>query len=1175
MNRLYQLLLLLTVLLATGSAIAQSNAPTGLNVNVSYGGSICLQWTPNVAAATVYEIERSDDGRSGWNKVGDSQAVAGGAGSAGNYCDQNLPSLRTYYYRVRGSLGRNTYTNYSNTANGTTKAAPPTPAAPTLSDVTANSIKATWSTQLATTYELDMQTAGGAWQVINTQSSGRNSSLSYTINTLTGGVSYCFRVRARDAQEGTSNYSNSACQTTSLTPTNIRNFGANANGSSNSIKLTWTGYGKESGITIERSEDGGRTWSRVKDWLADGGEYTDTGLQAGKEYCYRIQESGHAVSETKCATTAQLVPEPPRNLRLTVNSSQQITLNWDQSPSTFASGYYIEVADNQGGNYTRLDEVSGVGTTEYVHRNLTPSRQYCYRVKTKYNTTLSNPGNERCETTQAPPITLPSPPTELALQVVGDKQITLRWKDNSDNETNFAIERSTDGKRTWQRHKEVDRNTTSYDDGGLNANTEYCYRVFAYNTAGNSRTTDELCNSTQAPPVVKPSAPARLSASAISSSQIRLEWANTAGNATGIQVERSETGSGGSYSKVKDLGPTETNWTDGGLSPAKAYCYRIRAVNGNETSDFTEPKCATTQAPPVTVPAPPTELVVQAVNEKQLALRWKDNSDNETGFAIERSTDGKRTWQRLTDVGPNSGTFDDGNLAASATYCYRVLAFNLAGSSRPTDEVCATTQAPPVTAPARPTDLKATATSSTDIALTWTDNSPNETRFELQRSLTGNDPWETVDANLPPDTKQKTDGGRVPSTRYYYRVRAVVVAPTGASLYSDWSDVANDITQALPLTAPDVPRGLNAVAVSSTEIRLTWTDGSANESGFEVEQSDSQTGTFVKVWTTGPNASEYTVGGLQASRTYCFQVRAVNAAGRSAVAGPACATTQAPPLTPPTAPLAFNASAASTSQINLSWTDNSNNETGFDLQWSTASAGPWTSLPTQASNVTTFAHTGLSPNTRYYYQLRATNTVGSSVWVTANAITPALPVPSTTADLKAEVADYDQIKLTWGAITNTPAGIVVERSTSPTGSFIQVGPVLPGTATTFTDTGLPELTTFYYRIRSTNANGQSGNSNIASAKTPESIIAVRPQPLPEGIYAHVDRGTLFVTLNWNQFKETQLRVIGLTGRELLTDQCRVNGGILFQYDVAHLPAGVYVLCLDTDKNRFTKKIWIP
>ena len=76
----------------------------------------------------------------------------------------------------------------------------------------------------------------------------------------------------------------------------------------------------------------------------------------------------------------------------------------------------------------------------------------------------------------------------------------------------------------------------------------------------------------------------------------------------------------------------------------------------------------------------------------QLTLSWTDASDNEEGFGIERRT-GTTGFQRITSVGSNVSTYTDPNLASSTTYCYRVNAFNTAGSSAYTNEICGTTLA--------------------------------------------------------------------------------------------------------------------------------------------------------------------------------------------------------------------------------------------------------------------------------------------------------------------------------------------------------------------------------------------------------------------------------------------------------------------------------------------------
>ncbi len=73
----------------------------------------------------------------------------------------------------------------------------------------------------------------------------------------------------------------------------------------------------------------------------------------------------------------------------------------------------------------------------------------------------------------------------------------------------------------------------------------------------------------------------------------------------------------------------------------------------------------------------------------------------------------------------------------------------------------------------------------------------------------------------------------------------------------------------------------------------------------------------------------------------------------------------------------MSATPVSTSQINLSWTDNSSNEDGFKLERSTDGT-TFTPIALVGANVTTFANTGLGRNKRYYYRVRATNASGNS-----------------------------------------------------------------------------------------------------------------------------------------------------------------------------------------------------
>lgn len=91
---------------------------------------------------------------------------------------------------------------------------------------------------------------------------------------------------------------------------------------------------------------------------------------------------------------------------------------------------------------------------------------------------------------------------------------------------------------------------------------------------------------------------------------------------------------------------------------------------------------------------------------------------------------------------------------------------------------------------------------------------------------------------------------------------------------------------------------------------------------------------------------------------------------------------------PPTAPSGLTATAPSSTRINLAWTDNSSNESGFEIERKTGFGGTWSRIVTVGAGVTSYSNTGLSAFTTYYYRVRATGAAGDSVYSNeANATT--------------------------------------------------------------------------------------------------------------------------------------------------------------------------------------------
>lgn len=207
-----------------------------------------------------------------------------------------------------------------------------------------------------------------------------------------------------------------------------------------------------------------------------------------------------------------------------------------------------------------------------------------------------------------------------------------------------------------------------------------------------------------------------------------------------------------------------------------------------------------------------------------------------------------------------------------------------------------------------------------------------------------------------------------------YALTAIATDNLGASAVS--APVTITVTGAVPA----VPTGL-AATPGNAQVVLTW-NVSSGASNYRVKRAPVSTGPFAEV---GSNTTTtYTDTGLVNGSTYYYVVSAVNAAGESANSAFASATL----LSPPAAPSGLLATAVSKTQINLNWTDNASNESGYLIERS-LNGTSFTQIALTAANVRTYSNTGLAGNKTYYYRVRATNAVGSSAYSnTSSAKTP-------------------------------------------------------------------------------------------------------------------------------------------------------------------------------------------
>jgi len=189
---------------------------------------------------------------------------------------------------------------------------------------------------------------------------------------------------------------------------------------------------------------------------------------------------------------------------------------------------------------------------------------------------------------------------------------------------------------------------------------------------------------------------------------------------------------------------------------------------------------------------------------------------------------------------------------------------------------------------------------------------------------------------------------------------------------------------------------------------------------------------------------------------------------------------------PPAAPTNLTATAASSSQINLSWTGSSG-ATSYNVLRSTTNGGPYSQVASGVTS-TSFSDTGLAAGTTYFYVVQACNSSGCSGNSNqASATTPSNSPPPAPTNLTAAGQD-SQVSLTWTASSGATSYNVL-RSTTNGGPYSQIASGV--TTTSYLDTGLTNGTTYYYVVRAVNGAGTSGNSNQASATPTTAISFVR------------------------------------------------------------------------------------
>ncbi|MEZ0608533.1 fibronectin type III domain-containing protein [Fibrella sp. WM1] len=839
------------------------------------------------------------------------------------------------------------------------------------------------------------------------------------------------------------------------------------------IDLAWNSGGFPT--LLEYSKNADFSGASAKRFTTEQSGFVD-GLTPNTGYYFRLKRTTYNGSQESDwvqakAATQDARPATPTGLAVTSKNTNSLGIKWNAV--TGVEGYQARRANVPDFTKGLITQDISFLQTSYTFTNLNDNTSYYMQVRAKntvggieYWSDWSNTVN--ATTDLGPPLA----PTGVQATPILPTRVDVIWTDNSDNEENFIISRSSAGSNgPWTEAGRVGVNIKTFTDNGAQPNTTYYYQVCASNKTSQACALSAKINT----PIQTPTAPTALVV-AIAGTTATLTWKDNASNEVDYEIQRKEgNGAFADFGKTGAFNGAGT-FTDIKLFAGRTYCYRVRSTNAGGPSDYSNEACASTAPAP---PNAPTNLQLTLVSASQIDLSWADGG-GATSFFVQRA-EGSGSFGNIDNLDASKTTYADRTVQVGKTYSYRISATNVSGNAL--SEVKTITVP---TVPAAP-EYSLQVLSSTDIKVDYRNTAgANATTLELQYALDNGFATGLGGQNVPVAGSTVTIGSLQPNTRYFFRLRA---SHSVTRLASDW--VLKDATTNATLVAPSAPANLKATTVSSTQIDLGWT-AAVGLTGYKLEYADNAAFANLKTETgLAGTANAFSVQSLLPNTTYYFRLYAINGVGTSPAAT-ADARTAPAPLTKPAAPTNLNLSGSADGRvITIGWTDASSNEDRFDIQYAETADFANPTATNVGAGVVTGSVNNLQPCRTYYVRVAATNSAGSSDWLSGK-ITLSPNVPGKAASLAGTAVSQSQIDLAWTYTASTEEAFELEYADN--GNYANsTKRDLAKANRTEAVTGLKAGTPYWLRLRAKNCGG-GGDWLETTATTQTSTPVTLPAP---------------------------------------------------------------------------------
>lgn len=594
----------------------------------------------------------------------------------------------------------------------------------------------------------------------------------------------------------------------------------------NTVNVNWSAVSGAASYIVKRSTTA--TGNYVRIGTTSSSSFQDTNLITGTTYYYQVIPVNSVGNECDPSEVVAATPvyDTPTGTTAKMSAYNAINITWRGVTGAVEYAVYRSTSPNSG--YSKIGNVAGGMTSYNDNASIVAGTTYYYKVaatKGNYVAPLSSYAYTK---------TILDAPINVKVSKVAYDKAEVSWNAVS-GATRYIVYRTTDPNGTYKKIGEV--TTTKFAKNGVIPGARHYYKVVALNDNNASMSNySSIVN-------IKTGfdKPKGLKVSSAEYNSIKLTWSKAKG-ATSYEIYRSTKKSSG----YKKIGTSKTNsYTSKSLKTNTTYYYKIKSKNSYTRSAYSSIVKAKTGL------SEPEKLKTVSSSYNSIKLSWGKVSGAKN-YEIYRSTKKTTDFKKIKTT--SSTNYTDKNLKTGVVYYYKIRAVRSSYKSGYSDRVSCKAVAPATK------KFKAASENYNQVKLTWS-KVTGATKFVIYRSTKEKSGYKKIKTITDANILTYTDTGLNTGTKYYYKIFS----------YTNKAKGGNRLASATPIT--NAPTGFAADNISTTSIKLSWTEPEGASSYIIYRSTTSDKTGFTQIGTTDDD--KYIDRNLILGQNYYYKLQGV------------------------------------------------------------------------------------------------------------------------------------------------------------------------------------------------------------------------------------------------------------------------------------------------------------